>query len=190
MTTTTARTQRHAAQTQAHAPHVHVVPHRHTPEIHRRQRAVAFQSLAERLHSFIGNAIPCTRAVPSERARREHHLGPVLWHNTIHRPSPKHLHRCTHYGPCIIQFKSQCKNENGQYIEDLPVGVGYRPGEGVFNGVTATVMCLPLPRVPKRGQGVVGWLLVVLLYYFGCCRFKRPPPLCRRSGKGSLPHNC
>ena len=59
-TTATARTQSHAAQTQAHAPHVHVVPHRHTIEIHRRQRAVAFQSLAERLHSFVANAIACT----------------------------------------------------------------------------------------------------------------------------------
>ena len=122
--------------------------------------------------------------MPSERARREHHLGPLLWHNTIHRPSPKHLHRCTHCGPCIIQFKPQCTNRTGRYIEDLPVGVGYRPGEGAFNGVTVPVMCLPLPRVPRRGEGVVGWLSVVLSYYFGCCRFTRPPPLCRRSGKG------
>ena len=59
-TTATARTQSHAAQTQPHAPHVHVVPHRHTPETHRRQRAVAFQSLAERLHSFNANVIFCT----------------------------------------------------------------------------------------------------------------------------------
>ena len=91
----------------------------------------------------------------------------MLWHNTIHRPSPKHLHRCTHCGPCIIQFKPQCTNENGRYIEDLPAGVGYRPGEGAFNGVTVTVMCLPLPCVPRRGERgcwvATGSALVLLL---------------------------
>ena len=86
----------------------------------------------------------------------------MLWHNTIHRPSPKHLHRCTHCGPCIIQFKPQCTNENGRYMEDLPVAVGYRPGEGAFNGVTVTVMCLSLPWL-RQGQGVFGWKPVVLV---------------------------
>ena len=91
----------------------------------------------------------------------------MLWHNTIQRPSPKHLHRCTHCGPCIIQFNPQCTNENNRYIEDLPMGVGYRPGEGAFKGVTATVMCLPLPRVPRRGARgcwvATGSALVLLL---------------------------
>ena len=107
----------------------------------------------------------------------------------IHCPSAKHLHRCTHCGPCIIHFKPQCTNENGQYIADLPVGGGYRPGEGAFKGATLTVMCLPPPRVPRRGEGVVGWPPVVLLYYFCCCPFKRPPPLGRTYGNGTLPHN-
>ena len=44
----------------------------------------------------------------------------------------------------------------------------------------------PCPVCRGGGQGVVGWLPVVLLYYFRCCHFKRA----RRSGKGSLPHNC
>ena len=46
-------------------------------------------------------------------------------------------------------------------------------------------------RVPRRGgEGAVGGPPVVLLYYFCCCRFKGAPPLCRGSGKGSLPHSC
>ena len=117
----------------------------------------------------------------------EHHLGPVLWHNTIHRPNPNTSTAAPTAGPA-----SSSSNPNAQTktVGTLKICPWATDPEKMRSTASLLPSCAsPCPVCRGEGKGVVGWPRVVLLYYFCCCRFKRPPPLCRMYGNGSLPHN-